>query len=70
VLKPFYNQTPLGVSGDEFPSQGYEIYSTAEVQESTQDQNISRRVRVFKSWDILPNNLFNVLFSGTGISGN
>ncbi len=69
VLKPFYNQTPLGVRGDEFPSQGYEIYSTAEVEPTSEGEKISRRIRMFKSWDIIPNALFNVIFSGTGIQG-
>jgi hypothetical protein len=70
VLKPFYYQTPLGVEGDTLPSQGYEIYSTAQVEESSEDENISRRIRVFRGWDILPDSLFNVLFSGTGIVTN
>lgn len=70
-VKTFYERTSIAVSaGADLPSQGYEIYSTAEVQQSSEDEKISRRIRVFKTWNMVPDNLFNVLFSGSGIFGN
>ncbi len=71
VARPFYGRTGFAVSaGADLPSQGHEIYSTAEVQESSENEKISRRIRVFKSWNVAPDSLFNALFAGTGISGN
>lgn len=71
VARPFYGRTGFAVSGGtNFPSQGYEIYSTAEVQDSSENEKISRRIRVFKSWNVAPDSLFNALFAGMGVSGN
>lgn len=70
-VKTFHERTGIAVSAAaDLPSQGYEVYSTAEVQQTTNDEKISRRIRAFKTWNMVPDSLFNVLFSGTGISGN
>lgn len=70
VLRPFYQQTKIGVVGTtDLPVQGYEIISSGEIDQG-EEQKISRKVRVFHNWKSPLSVVFNSIFSGAGVSGN
>ncbi len=68
VFKPFYDSAVFGVEGTAgLPVQGHEITSTGEVDRS-EDEVISRRVKVFRGWDMPSNHFFHAVFSSTGVT--
>lgn len=70
VVRPFYQETRVGVigqTGTSLPAQGYLITSSGSVNQG--DQQISRRIIVFRSWNT-PSYLFFHSIFGTGVSGD
>jgi len=65
VVKVYYQDTQLGAEavgeGVVFPSQGQQITSVGEVEKG--EEVVSRRLRVFQSWDLPPFVFLEPLFS-------
>ncbi len=69
VVKPFYQETRIGVLGlSPLPIQGYEVTSTGAITQNTEEK-ISRKVKAFRSWPMPLPVLFHSVFT-TGISGS
>lgn len=71
VIKPFYQGTEIGVDGSSIPLpvQGYEVVSTGEVERS-EEEVISRRVKVYQSWNSPSEYFYHSVFSNTGVTTN
>ncbi|MFH1561691.1 MAG: hypothetical protein ABID04_03920 [Patescibacteria group bacterium] len=70
VVRSFYGSTKVMVeaSSGNLPVQGQEIISSGSIDLG--DTNIiSRKIRVFRSWPIPPDFVFQSVFAGGGVSG-
>ena len=71
ALKPLYSATQVGVvasPGQALPSQGFDIVSTGEVSIG-EEEKVSRKIKVFKGWNILPSSFFSAISAGGSITG-
>lgn len=69
VVRLFYQMSRVGVAtgGESLPAQGYLITSSGSVSQG--DQEVVRRIKVFKSWNSVVTSLFSSIY-GTGVAGN
>lgn len=69
VVRPFYGETRIGADGDTniIPEQGYEVVSSAEITRS-ETEKISRRIKVFRGWEIPPEFFYHSVFANTGVT--
>jgi len=70
AVRPFYQATQIGVvaaGGASLPAQGHLITSSGSVARGEQD--VTRKIKVFRSWNSPSQPLFHVIF-GCGISGD